>query len=229
MYEGTTKFNPSTTLDSLYMTVLQGAFGHGRPEHDPMIRSALGAVVLATNPLSPSSIATLLGIDPTSIFLQLSSIHSLLILQDDVSHVQPFHKSFPDFIIDPTRCTNERFHISPPSHHLELLLGCLKLMNQRSEKNMCRIPDVVNNSKVDDLQERTRQYIDDGLQYACKSWYKHLVDANTTPSHVFEITSVLHQFLEKKFLFWLEVLSVLGTVRAAVDALEVAAKWLGVC
>ena len=94
---------------------------------------------------------------------------------------------------------------------------------------MCRIPDVVNNSEVDDLQERTGQYIDDGLQYACKSWYKHLVDANTTPSHVFEITSVLHQFLEKKFLFWLEVLSVLGTVRAAVDALEVAAKWLEVC
>ena len=93
VYEGTTKFNPSTTLDSLYMTILQGAFGHGRPERDPMIHSALGAVVLAANPLSPSSIATLLGIDPTSVFLQLSSIHSLLILQDDISPVQPFHKS----------------------------------------------------------------------------------------------------------------------------------------
>jgi len=31
------------------------------------------------------------------------------------------------------------------------------------------------------------------------------------------------------FLFWLEVLSVLGTIRNAVDALEVAAKWLEVC
>jgi hypothetical protein len=48
------------------------------------------------------------------------------------------------------------------------------------------------------------------------------------PVHMSKITSVLHQFLEERFLFWLEVLSVLGTVRDAVDALEVARQWLEV-
>ena len=230
VYEGKTKFKPNTTLDSLYLTILQEAFGDDYPEDDSRTRSILGAVVLAVNPLSSSTIAALLGLSTEGVFLRLSSINSLLILQEDFNHpAQPFHKSFPDFIIDPTRCINPRFHISPPDHNSELLIGCLGLMNQRLERNVCRLPDAVVNSEVEDLWERAEQYIDHSLQYACQSWHKHLVGLNTVLAHRSKITSVLHQFLEEKFLFWLEVLSILGTVRNAIDALEVAANWLEVC
>ena len=37
-----------------------------------------------------------------------------------------------------------------------------------------------------------------------------------------EIIPALGRFLEKKFLFWLEILSVLGTVGNAVEALQTA-------
>jgi len=227
--EGKIELRENLTLDSLYMSILQEAFGHDDPEDDPRIRSVLGAVVLAANPLSPSTIATLLGFSTEGTFLRLSSIHSLLILQEDINHpVWSFHKSFPDFIIDPNRCTNQRFHVSPPDHHSELLIGCLELMNQRLEKNMCKLPDAVTNHEVDDLQKKVEQYIDHALQYACGSWHKHFVSLDTVPGHKLRITSVLHQFLEEKLLFWLEALSVLGTARGAVDALEAAAKWLEV-
>ena len=92
---------------------------------------------------------------------------------------------------------------------------------------MCCLPDAVNNSQVDDLKERTEKYINHALQYACKSWHKHLVDGPTVDRP--GVTSALHYFLEKKFLCWLEVLSVLGALRNAVDALKAAAKWLEVC
>jgi len=90
---------------------------------------------------------------------------------------------------------------------------------------MCQLPETVMNSEVDDLPERRDKYIDYALQYACQLWHKHFTNA----THIPEITPLLFQFLEKKFLFWLEVLSVLGTARNAVDALEVAAKQLEVC
>ena len=227
-YEGKTKFKPNTTLDFLYMSILQEAFSDDNLEDDPSIHLVLSAVILTVNPLSPSAIATLLGLNTEDVFVSLSSIHSLLILQDDVDHpVQPFHKSFPDFIIDPARCVNKRFLISPPDHHMELLVGCLELMNLRLEKNMCKLPDAIANSEVNDLQERTEKYLDHGLQYASRSWHKHL--AGTAPTHTLKVTPILHQFLEEKFLFWLEVLSVLSATREAVDALETAAKWLNVC
>jgi len=226
-YEGKTKLTVNTTLDLLYTSILQEAFGDDDPEDDSKIRSVLGAVILAANPLSPSAIAALLGFHTTDVFLRLSSVHSLLILQEDIDHpVKPFHKSFPDFITNPARCINQRFQISPPDHHLELLIGCLDLMNQTLEKNMCNLPEAIKNSEVDDLQERTDQCISHALRYACRSWHKHLIDKHT--AHRPKITSTLHHFLENRFLFWLEVLSVLGAVRDAVNALEVAGKWLEV-
>jgi len=226
-HEGKTKLKPNATLDSLYMTILHEAFGNDDPEDDSRVCSVLGAVILATNPISPATIALLLGFDTGDVFPLLLSTHSLLVLQEDCNYpVQPFHKSFPDFITDSTRCTNQRFCVSPPNHHMELLIGCLKLMNEELKRNMCKIPDAVMNSEVHDLQERAEQCINPALQYACKSWHKHLV--GTIQAHIFDIVPILHQFLEGKFLFWLEVLSVLGTVREAVNALDAAAKWLDV-
>ena len=221
------------SLDSLYTSILRDAFRDDRPEDDAKTRSILGAVVLAANPLSPSAIAMLLGFDTEDVPLFLSSVNSLLILQEDVNHpVRPFHKSFPDFITEPTRCTNPRFHISPPDHHAQLLIGCLDLMDQTLEKNMCKLPDGVANSDVRDLKERTEKYIDPALRYACVSWHTHLVglvDAETIPAHAPTIAPAVCRFLETKFLFWLEVLSVLDAARNAVDALQITTDWLEVC
>ena len=91
---------------------------------------------------------------------------------------------------------------------------------------MCRLPDGVINSEVDDLKERVKRYVDQALEYACRSWHKHLPE--TIPARKPDITSALHRFLERKLLFWLEVLSVLGAAREAVDALETVRKWLDV-
>jgi hypothetical protein len=226
--EGKTEFKVNTTLDSLYTSILRQAFSRKDPEDDRKVRSVLGAMVLAANILSPSAIATLLNSNAGAVFSRLSSIRSLLILHEDVDvPVLPFHKSFPDFITDPTRCTDKRFYISPSDHHLELLVGCLNLMDRRLEENMCGLPDGVKNDEVDDLDKKARLSIDRGLKYACESWHKHLVDEHTARAP--EVTSALHQFLEKKFLCWLEVLSVFGSAREAVDALGTAAKLLEVC
>jgi hypothetical protein len=225
--EGETELTENTTLDSLYTSILQQAFGNKGPEDDRKLRSVLGVVVLAANPLSPSSIATLLNSNTGAVFSRLSSIHSLLILQEDVDvHVLPFHKSFPDFITNSTRCINKRFYVSPSDHHLELLVGSLNLMSRRLKENMCSLPDAVKNDEVDDLDEKALLTINKGLRYACESWHKHLVDEHTARTP--EVTSALHRFLGEKFLCWLEVLSVLGSVRKAVDALGTTTRLLEV-
>ena len=89
---------------------------------------------------------------------------------------------------------------------------------------MCQLPEGVINSEVDNLKERAGDSIETALEYACRSWHKHLIGKMTA-----QTIGILHQFLEKKFLFWLEVLSVIGGVREAVDALKTTVKWLDVC
>lgn len=228
VHEAKTRFNGNTILDSLYSSILQDAFGDCDPEDYTKVRLVLGAVILATNPLSPSTISKLLGFDVGGVFQLLSSAHSLLILQDDINlPVRVFHKSFPDFIMDSDRCSHKMFYISPLHHHQELLVGCLNLMNKQLEKNMCNLPPCVTNSEVADLQQRTEQCIDHGLQYACMSWHKHL--DTLIPANTSKASPILQHFLEKKFLFWLEVLSILSSVREAVDALGKTANWFEVC
>ena len=224
IHEGKVELKVYTSLDSLYMSIIQEAFHKNDEGDDAMVRSVLSAVILAVNPLSPSTVATLLGFECDTVMLLLGSIQSLLVLDNDIDHpVQPFHKSFPDFIKDSTRCTDPRFYISP-AHHNELVLCCLKLMDGSLKKNICSIPDYALNSEVGDLPKRAEYGgIQGALKYACRSWHKHLVvtDCETT-----DVVFSLCHFLEEKFLFWLEVLSVLGAMGDAAHALDITIKWL---
>ena len=213
-----------TSLDSLYMSIFQVAFLDNEPDDDAVVRSVLSTVVLAANPLSQPAITTLTGFRSTYVQRLLKLIQSLLIIPKDLNDpVQPFHKSFPDFITDSTRCVSTRFYV-PPSYHLNLALNCLEIMGKLLKRNMCSIPDYTLNSKVEDLPEKIKgSGIPGALEYACRSWYKHLI---TTEGQMVDVVSALHHFLETKFLSWLEVLSVLGAVGDAAHALVGATKWL---
>ena len=168
--EGKAKLKVYTSLDSLYASILQAAFLENDGKDDAIVRFVLSAVVLATNPFSQSAIAMLIDLPHNQVLKLLKLIQSLLLLPEDPNHlVQPFHKSFPDFITDPTRCTNPRFYISP-NYHTELVLCCLELMDKSLKKNMCSIPDYALNSEVGDLPKRFKESgIHGALEYACRS------------------------------------------------------------
>jgi len=222
--EGKTRFNPKTTLDYLYSSILQMAFGNEDPEVYSKVRSTIGAVILLANPLPQSAITELIGLDPEQVILFLTLVQSLLAIDEDPNQpVKPFHKSFPDFITDPSRCLDARFHISPRDSHLELARNCLRLMNNGLGQNLLSLPDYSLNSEVKDLQTRVKDRISIALEYACRSWHSHLTK---TTGDVTSIISDLRLFLEEKFLAWLEVVSVLGAVRGAVVGLEKLVPWL---
>ena len=89
---------------------------------------------------------------------------------------------------------------------------------------MCSIPNYTLNSNVGDLPERIKESgIHGALEYACRSWYKHLIGVTDQTT---DVVAALHCLLEGKFLFWLEVLSIVGAVGDAARALTTTVKWL---
>jgi len=222
--EGKTQLNPKTTLDSLYTSILQTAYSLGDPEVYSRVRSTIGAVVLVVNPLPPSTIAKLVSLNPGEVVMFLTLVQSLLIFGEGSDQpVKPFHKSFPDFITNPSRCADTRFYISPNEIHLELAMNCLRMMNDGLEQNPLSLPDYALNSEVEDLQARINDRISIALRYACLSWHSHLAK---TEGDVTNVVSYLRIFLEAKFLAWLEVVSVIGAVGGAAAALERLMPWL---
>ena len=96
-------------IDLLYTQVLKQAFsnvdsdGHELYSH---FRSVVGAVVLVFNPLPMKVLSTLLRMSDISTTLR--PLHSLLLIPDSMEDpIHAFHKSFPDFLIDPERCKDE--------------------------------------------------------------------------------------------------------------------------
>ena len=223
-YEGKVKLRSSTTLDSLYLSTFQSAFDGIDTEDGGRVRSVVGMVVLAINPLPPSAIATLVDLGKREVMDLLRLLQSLLKLSEDPdTPVIPFHKSFPDFITNPLRCPDKRFYISPGTNHLTLAFNCLKLMNESLEQNLISLPHYALNMEVKDLDTRVKGQISIALQYACKYWHSHLAEAREDIS---VIVPTLHRFLQEGFLAWLEVLSVTGAARGAIIALDKLMSWI---
>ncbi len=191
---------------------------------DSKVRTIIGAVVLLVNPLPPSGIAELTNLEPREVILLLKSVQSLLILDEDSTQpVKSFHKSFPDFVTNPSRCNDTRFYIAPENLHLELAIKCLVALNNGLEQNLLNLPDYALNSEIKDLRTRVDSRISVALQYACHSWHNHLTACRGDTT---DVVLRLRFFLEKIFLAWLEMLSVLKATRRAVVALEKLMVWL---
>ena len=221
--EGKTRFDHRTTLDSLYTSILQAAFSDEDSDVDHQVRSIIGTIVILVNPLPPAAIADLICLDPKEVMLYLTLIQSLLAVGEDCNQpIKPFHKSFPDFITDPSRC-DTRFLVSPGCLHFKLAISCLGLMNNELRQDLLSLPEYALNSEVKDLPTRIDTEISIALQYACRSWYNHIAE---TRGEVADLIPHLRVFLEEKFLAWLEVLSVLGDVGSASDGLEKLIHWL---
>ena len=222
--EGKTRFEPQTTLDSLYTSILQTAFSEEDSDVDFKVRAIIGTIVTVVNPLPPLAIAELIGIEHEEATLLLTRIQSLLAIGEDLNQpVKPFHKSFPDFITDPSRCADTRFLVFPGCLQVQLAMNCLRVMNRSLEQGLLSLPEYAWNSEVTDLQAMVDDRVSTALQYACRSSHNHLVEAQ---GDITDLVLCLRTFLEEKFLAWLEVLSVLGDAGGAVVALENLMPWL---
>ena len=134
-------------IDLLYTQILELAFQDADPSEQELyshFRNVVGAVLLLFHPLSRKALCNLLRKceTPSHISTTLRFLHSLLNIPDGEDElVRVFHKSFPDFLTDRTRCKDDRFSVDPAAHHEELLFSCLDLMEKGLKKDICYLED----------------------------------------------------------------------------------------
>jgi len=217
-------------IDPLYTQVLTQAFCDTNLDQEVYhcLRSAVGGMFLAFNPLSMKSLSDLLsGFDtPSDISTALRPLHSLLLVPDSIEEpIRVFHKSFPDFLTDSRRCKDKRFFVDPVIHHTELLLSCLNLMKKMLRKNICNLDDYAVLSNVEDLSLLRRVHIGDSLEYACHFWTRHLMETPTCGDSVEEVQKAIEEFFTRYLLFWIEVLIIMGNLDVGVHAMNNVQQW----
>jgi len=187
-------------------------------------RTVVGAVLLVLNPLSTTALSDLLKV--CDISTTLRPLHSLLLVPDTTEDpIQAFHKSFPDFLMDPVRCQDEHFFVDPAGHHAEILLSCLELMRERLKGNICNLDGHATLSDVKDLSALCKDHIGDALKYACCFWTKHLLMLPASISCIKEVEDGINQFFTTCLLYWIEVLALTGNLGAGVYAINDVERW----
>jgi len=214
-------------IDLLYTQVLEQAVdevGAYAGEIHSRLRTVIGAVLLVLNPLSMTALSDLLKM--SNISATLRSLHSLLLVPDSIEDpIRAFHKSFPDFLMDPVRCKNEQFFVEPAAHHTDILLSCLRLMGERLKKNICNLDDYAVLSEVEDLPTHKKDHIGEALEYACRFWTKHLLGVPSNSPYIGEVQNAIEQFFTTHLLYWIEVLALVGDLDIGVHAMNDVEQW----
>ena len=218
-------------IDLLYTQILRQAFDDADPGEQKLyfqLRKVVGAVLLAFRPLSRKALSNLLENcgTPDQISTTLRFLHSLLNVPDSEDEpIRVFHKSFPDFLTDPTRCKDDRFSIDPSVHHKDILFSCLDLMKERLKKNICGLDDHAVLGEVEDLRDRKEKYIGGSLEYACRFWTRHLASIPGDGPDAKQVQEAIDEFFEKRLLPWIEVFSMVGHLAVAVYAINDIRQW----
>jgi len=214
-------------IDLLYTQVLEQAVDdmdiHAKAIYSHF-RTVVGAVLLVFNPLSITALSELLGV--SNISTTLRSLHSLLLVpQSTEDPIQSFHKSFPDFLMDPIRCKDVRFFVEPAVHHEEVLLSCLHLMGERLKRNICNLDGYAVLSEVTDLSTYKKVHIGEALEYACRFWSKHLLMVPSSGSHAGAVQKAIEEFFTRHLLYWIEVLALIGSLGVGVHTMNDVEQW----
>ena len=215
-----------STTDILYARILDHTFCNVHPDDEEFrsrFRSVVGAVLLVFNALPIKALSILLRVPGAPAVLH--SLRPLLFVPNSgADSVRVFHRSFPDFLMDPGRCEDKRFFIDPSVHHREILFSCLDLMKGGLRKNIYDLDDYISLGEIEDLPTRYKSHIGDALGYACKFWAKHLTGSSSGHG-IEEVCDAVDEFFTTRLLFWIETLIVMGSLDTVLEAISDIQQW----
>ncbi|KZP08543.1 hypothetical protein FIBSPDRAFT_1052362 [Athelia psychrophila] len=205
--------NPFTLAD-LYATALWSAGNWDpREQSTPYCQRILGAVVVGRIALTDDMIVDILGLENAkSCRLVLRRLSCLLQWSEGLP-IRTLHASFADYPMDAGSCGDQPWFVDEASNHVDFATGCLRVMKRFLRFNICGLETShLRNRDVPDLAKRVQDSIPRSLAYACRFWAEHIRLAGAINPQALPL---ILEFFQALFLYWLEVLSLIGDGRAS--------------
>jgi hypothetical protein len=210
-------------LDGLYSEVLQQAFDAEDDTVMSRFKLLIGRILATKEPLSVSAHSELGDDDDPAglVELILPALGSLLSGVNQLHvPVRALHASFFDFLTDQNR--SKSYYVDPSHHNRSLTLSCLRVMRSGLRFNICGLETShLRNTDVPDLTTRVENSILPHLSYGCRFWADHL----RLTAYDTDILNELRNFLHHRFLYWLEVFSLIKKINAASGMLLSMLEW----
>lgn len=228
---GDTQQGPFAQLYALYRQVLESATKD--PEDTALLRAILAVISLASvnRPLSIAAISSFLcghedhqagprGEAPVRNLVQ--RLHSVLHSEGtEVGVVRAYHASFYDFLEEQFR-TPQAGWPKLDDIHLLMLRRSLAIMRAELRFNICQLDNPVLNKDVVNLKRRMQANVSEQLAYSSRFWFTHLLPSHSSEQDVHCAISDL--FSTERLLFWLECLSLHGSLYPGILGLQRASQ-----
>lgn len=207
--------DPNHRLHKLYTAILDRNFLDATPNTLSSLKSVLGLVICAKEPVPLRVLATLslANETPTEDDLyecqyMLRSLGSLISGVHDLDTVvKPLHTSFNRYLLNGDQ--SGKYSIDVTESRSRITRECFEIMQQGLRFNICACPtSLQRNSDLENLASTTSANISSTLSYSCRHWPQHVFEVHNETSK--NIESPLLRFFRDHFLHWLEVMSVLG-------------------
>jgi hypothetical protein len=219
-----------TQLEKTYLPVLNQILKGDIAEFEKerriqQFRDIVGSIVILFEPLSTKSLAILLGIPTEVIDRRLHTLHSVLRVPDDQkSPVRLLHLSFRDFLVDIDR-KDSQFWINERDTHMKIAFRCLDLLSNTGclKEDICSL-EKPGTLRADIDEARIEKCLPAEVQYACRYWVHHLEQGECLAS----AQDLVHRFLNQRFLYWLEALSIIGRVNESLNMINTLQRLLKV-
>jgi hypothetical protein len=78
------------------------------------------------------------------------------------------------------------------------------------------------NSEVEGLEQKVRDALPPEVQYACRYWSSHLSCVEYGDEMMVQM---LEKFSTRSIVWWLEAMSLIGGISAAVNSIQEARRW----
>ncbi|KAF7973533.1 hypothetical protein HWV62_14966 [Athelia sp. TMB] len=201
---------PFFTLHELYEKALRSASSWDLSGTADIYRGILGLIIISQVPLTEATIAAMLGYqdDVGTCRTALRRLASV-IRWSEGQPARTLHKSFPDYLTK--HCSSKPWFIDVEEQHHTLSHACLRVMNERLHFNMCNLTTShLPNEQIAGLPGRVERAITQDLSYSCLFWGYHI---RQTAARASSLQQLILTFFQEKFLYWVEVLSLMGEMR----------------
>ena len=220
-------------VDELYGRILAAAF------RDTGVRATrlriLHTIVCAESRIDASVLANLMDTDQDTVKKVAESLHAVLYISSKDGCVYWYHASFPDFVFSQTRTrisilphTKREFdaYCDAPTHHGVLTRRCFAIMQNSLYFNMCNLPSsYLLDSEVPELDASIDEAFSLTLRYILRHWARHLLRATPAENGTDDLYG-LKEFVDKKLLFWIEGMNLIGAKHECSPLLKDAETWL---
>jgi len=164
------------------------------------------------------TIAEIAGVRPNLVEKWVDDLSSLLYRDEGANErIRVRHLSISEFFASDV-CHSD-YQVNLHATNTQVGIACLKTMVDKLRFNICKLEDSrCANTELKALPALIKENFSDSLQYSCQYWSNHL--CFTPDNGDSRIWGSLKEFFEGLYpMFWIEVLSIMGTVPIGAPSL----------